>query len=346
MTECKSSKVNKHLKYFRNSEYEIIFDLQTGFEMMQGINGHEDPFKLELPSLLDIGVMGHCKNNCVICYQGEKEEPNMKLEDFKSIIDQAKLHTNQVALGGRGDPNHHENFKEIVEYCIANHVIPNYTTSGIGLTKEQVEISKMCGAVAVSDYEQPHTYEALNMFIDAGIKTNIHMVFTRAAYSKILTILYGYNVWQKKSMKIGKISLFDVEKLNAVIFLLFKPQGRARGFDELRPTDQQIESFAGLSLQSKASFKIGMDSCLVNHVLKYTKPTELQRMSMDTCEGARMSAYITPDMKFVPCSFCDHEEKGVSLRKRTLQDAWNRAQSFKSFRTALRKKPNICPAGF
>lgn len=343
MTECKSSKPN--LKYYKNDKYEIIFNLDTGFEMMQGINGHKDPFKLEIPSLLDIGIMGHCKNKCVICYQGEEDEPNMTLENFKKIIDQVKHHTNQVALGGRGDPNHHENFKEIIEYCRKNHVVPNYTTSGIDLTDEQVEISKMCGAVAVSDYEQEHTYRALNMFMDAGIKTNIHMVFVRSIYSKIITILYGYNPWQKKTMKVGKKDLFPLEKLNAVIFLLFKPQGRAKGFDELRPTNQQIEAFADLSLQSKAQFKIGMDSCLVNHVLRYTKPTKLQAMSMDTCEGARMSAYITPDMRFIPCSFCDHDQ-AVSIQNKSLKRVWDKSKSFTQFRKVLKKNPNTCPAGF
>jgi MoaA/NifB/PqqE/SkfB family radical SAM enzyme len=145
-------------KVFKNSNYEIFFASSSGLEIMRGVNGKEDPFSLYLPSLLDVGIMGHCKNKCSFCYQGHSNRPNMNIEDFKSIIDQVKHHTNQVALGGRGDPNQHENFEEIISYARKNEVVPNYTTSGIDLTDEQIEISKMCGAVAVSDYEQSYTY--------------------------------------------------------------------------------------------------------------------------------------------------------------------------------------------
>jgi len=138
-------------KRFANDKYELLFNTQTGFEALRGINGHPDPFQLEFPSMLDVGIMGHCLNNCEICYQGRAYEDNMTLDNFKKIIDEAKYHTNQVALGGRGDPNLHENFKEILEYCRENNVVPNYTTSGNNLTDEQIEVSKLCGAVAVSE---------------------------------------------------------------------------------------------------------------------------------------------------------------------------------------------------
>ena len=136
---------------FRNDEYELLFNTENGLEVLQGINGHKDPFKLSLPSLLDVGVMGHCKNSCPFCYQGPIKQPHMKLSDFMSIIDQTCHHTNQIALGGRGDPNKHPDFGKMLEYCRKNNVVPNYTTSGIDLTDDEIELSKMCGAVAVSE---------------------------------------------------------------------------------------------------------------------------------------------------------------------------------------------------
>jgi MoaA/NifB/PqqE/SkfB family radical SAM enzyme len=139
------------IKKIKTDKYMIVFDTKTGQEISGGINGNPDPFALEFPSLMDIGIMGHCKNNCKICYQGNTDKPNMKLEDFKRIIDEAKDYITQVALGGKGDPNLHENFKEILEYCRLNNVVPNYTTSGNGLTQNHVDITKqLAGAVAVS----------------------------------------------------------------------------------------------------------------------------------------------------------------------------------------------------
>ncbi|MHA1816064.1 MAG: radical SAM/SPASM domain-containing protein [Candidatus Heimdallarchaeaceae archaeon] len=323
-------------KFFRCDTYEIFFSTHTGLEIMQGRNGHEDPFSLHLPSLLDVGIMGHCKHKCRFCYQGHEDEPNMKLEDFKSIIDQVKHHTNQVALGGRGDPNHHENFKEIIEYAHLNGVVPNYTTSGIDLTDEHIEISKMCGAVAVSDYQQDYTYDALQRFMDAGIKTNIHLIFTYASYDEAIKILYGSDPWK------GRV---DIDKLNAVIFLLFKAAGAGKDFP-WQPTKLQLKIFAELVFTPKSKFKIGMDSCLINHVLQYVEPDEVQRMSIDSCEGARMSAYITPDMKLMPCSFADKAKWAIPMtKKKDINYIWNRSNPFKSFRKILKNNQCCCPLG-
>jgi MoaA/NifB/PqqE/SkfB family radical SAM enzyme len=128
------------LKVFSNKKYRIIFEMETGTEIIAGINGNPDPFCLELPALLDIGIMGTCERKCAFCYQGHINKPNMTLNDFKLIINQVKHHVNQVALGGRGDPNKHKDFKKILEYCRKNNVIPNYTTSGFKLTDEEIEI--------------------------------------------------------------------------------------------------------------------------------------------------------------------------------------------------------------
>ena len=323
-------------KGYVTEKYALLFSTKTGMEILQGINGNDDPFFLEMPSLLDIGVMGTCKHKCVFCYQGHEQNPNMKLSDFRMVIDQVKEYTNQVALGGRGDPNKHENFKEIVEYSRKNNVVPNYTTSGIGLTDNEIEISKMCGSVAVSDYEQKYTYEALKRLIDAGIKTNIHQIYTNHTHVRCIHIILGYipAEWN-----------FDYEKLNAIIFLLFKPQGAGKEVTHLVPTVRQIKRFSEFVFKENPRFKIGLDSCLVNHVLKYTNPTEVQRMSIDTCEAGRMSGYITPSMKFKPCSFAEKHTE-VDLTKDTLQNVWHNSKSFNMFRHYLTCQPDVCPIQF
>lgn len=329
-------------KIFKNDAYEILFNTITGFEVLRGINGNDDPFWLELPSLLDIGIMGTCQNACPFCYQGHIKEPNMKFEDFKWVIDQVKHHTNQVALGGRGDPNKHKEFEKIVQYARENGVVPNYTTSGIGLTDREVEISKMCGAVAVSDYERSFTYRAIKMFMDAGIKTNIHQIFSRGTFTKSMKIIYGYNPWR---LQRGR-SKVDLSRLNAVVFLLFKPQGAGKNIAGLVPTTYQLKSFSEIVLRGKATFKIGMDSCLVNHVIKYASPSKGQLLSLDTCEGARMSAYITPDLKMMPCSF-SRKSCGVKLSdKRPISEVWSNSRIFKSFRNKLKRKKDKCPIDF
>ena len=334
----------KRFKVFSNKSYKTIFDLESGIEITTGINGNPDPFCLELPSLLDIGIMGSCDRKCAFCYQGHENKPNMKLIDFKLIIDQVKNNVNQVALGGRGDPNKHEAFKEILNYCRENSIIPNYTTSGLNLTDEEIELSKLCGAVAVSDYDQNYTFEAISRFIAAGIKTNIHKIFSKTTYNDCLQIVSGYNPWIIQVAKKGLKSKVDIRKINAVIFLLFKPQGAGKNID-LTPSSFQIQRFSELIYKSQAQCKVGMDSCLVNHSIKYVELTPIQKMSVDTCEGARMSGYISADLKFMPCSF-SNKNMAVQITGNNIKKLWDNGKPFKNFRKVLSKTPGSCPIEF
>jgi len=323
------------IKEIKTSKYRISFNTETGEEELEGINGNDDPFSLEFPSMLDIGIMGSCPNKCKMCYQGDKVEPHMTLDLFKQIIDEAKDGTCQCALGGRGDPNLHPQFEEIIKYACENGVIPNYTTSGNGLTDEQIESSKKyCGAVAVSDYGKEFTFSALNRLMDAEVKTNIHLVFSAPNFMKSIAILDGQDAWS------GRV---NIEKLNAVIFLLFKPQGRGRDLEKWIPTDLMLELFSyGIALP-KTKFKVGMDSCLVNHIMRFRKLNKLEQEYVDTCEGARMSCYITPDGRLVPCSFGNHDEYGSDIKHHGIRRVWNDGLAFKGFRKTLRSRPNQCP---
>ena len=73
--------------------------------------------------------------------------------------------------------------------------------------------------------------------------------------------------------------------------------------------------------------------------------------SLDTCEGARWSAYITPDMKMLPCSFDNQEQRwAVDLNSHTIKEAWDSVE-FENFRKHLKnscpscEKRNLCMGG-
>ena len=130
--------------------FKSFFDNKTGFYLRTNVieNGHmtdREPFMAEFPELLDIGIMGHCVHGksglClksgVQCYQsgGSIQEENMTLKDFEWIVKQCKGRTFQFALGGRGDPDQHEHFEQILQICNENHIVPNFTSSGLGFNK-------------------------------------------------------------------------------------------------------------------------------------------------------------------------------------------------------------------
>jgi MoaA/NifB/PqqE/SkfB family radical SAM enzyme len=324
-------------KITKTDKYTIVFDPKTGFELLSGTNGNPDPFILDYPSLMDIGIMGHCDNNCVFCYQGDRYQDNMKLDHFKMIVDQSRDFVNQIALGGRGNPNKHENFKEIVSYCRDNNIIPNYTTSGKDLTDDEVRITKeYCGAVAVSMHEKDYTWRAIDMFSKAGCMTNIHFVLSRTTFWKALALLKGENIYNEN---------LDLNKIHAIIFLLFKKQGKGKDLD-WSLDDENLNFFFKIMFASEKqrSFLVGMDSCLVNKMKHLDfKLDALQEMSVDSCEGARMSCYISPDMKFMPCSFCDHDRVGQSILKTPIKEVWDTGKEFEDFRQKLLCDPLTCP---
>ncbi len=307
--------------------------MRTGILDDRGIDTGADPFMASFPQLVDIGIMGHCAHGAsglclqsgVQCYQSGSliSEPNMSLADFKKIIDECKDKTFQVALGGRGDPDQHENFAEIIAYCSENGVVPNFTTSGFCLTEPKVALcKKYCGAVAVSWYRHKHTTAALEMFLAAGVKTNIHYVLGRNSVEEAIALL------KNDGFPAG---------INAVIFLLHKPAGLGIRENLLQVDDPNTVEFFSLIDQDGYHFKIGFDSCTIPALIQYNLSIDL--CFVDTCEGARFSCYISPDFKMLPCSFDQNHRWAYDLNEGSILKGWNSAQ-FEDFRKRLRKS---CP---
>ena len=126
------------------------------------------------------------------------------------------------------------------------------------------------------------------------------------------------------------------------MLLLFKPSGRGKNLD-WSPTLDQIKDFAEVVKYPKSKFKIGMDSCLINKIGQVRKFTLLESMYADTCEGSRMSCYITPDSKLMPCSFGDRDRYGIDISKGNLKEVWNTGQPFVDFREILSMNQACCP---
>ena len=319
--------------------FNSMFDTKTGFYMRTGImvDGKEtekDPFMGSMPSLLDIGIMGHCvhgkSGKClasgVECYQNGRDihMPNMALADFTKIIKEIRGKTFQVALGGRGDPNKHEQFEDFLKVCRENYVVPNFTTSGFGLTDREVEIAaKYCGAVAVSEYRNEYTKIAIEKFVKAGMVVNLHYVLGNQSIDDAIDRL------ERSDFYSG---------LNAVIFLAHKPVGLGTKHNVLSTRDPRIAQFFKLIDEKKQPFKLGFDSCNVPGIVNYTKNIHL--MSVDACEAARYSAYVTADMKMLPCSFdVGGLQWAINLYENSVEDAWN-SLPFEKFRDSFR---NSCP---
>lgn len=328
----------KLLKRDTENKFVAYFDTETGHYARTGIiddNGKDtgiDPFMTNFPELIDVGIMQTCVCAAlcnVDCYQKaiSRTGENMSVENFKRIVNECKGRTFQFALGGAGDVDTHEHFEEILSICRENYIVPNFTTSGIAMTKEKAEIcKKYCGAVAVSEHFAPYTDRAIDLLLDAGVKTNIHYVLSNKSIDVAIDRL------RNNSFKEG---------INAVVFLLYKPVGLGKIDNMLTVSDSRMPVFFNLIDDNNLHHKIGFDSCTCPGIINFTKKIDLN--SIDFCEGARFSAYIDSNMNMMPCSFANQNPDWfVNLKDHTIESAWN-SEIFNKFRYSLRNSCSDCP---
>ena len=293
-------------KHDAKYKYISTFNTETGFYARTGIieNGVDtgvDPFMSSFPELIDVGVMETCvcaKYCNVDCYQKaiERKGKNMSVENFEKIMKEASGKMFQCAMGGAGDVDTHENFEDLLKIC-----------------------KKYCGAVAVSEHHAPYTKRAVNLLLNAGVKTNIHYVLSNNSIDEAIT----------------RIENNDFPKgINAVIFLLYKPVGLGTREKVLHTDDPRVKRFFEAIENVDHNFKIGFDSCTVPALINYT--TKVNPDSFDTCEGGRWSMYITSDMKALPCSFDNQGMKwSYDISDDTIENAWN-SDIFENFRNYFR----------
>lgn len=320
----------------KKNRFVEIFNPNTGFYMRSGVideNGKDtnvDPFMRCFPSLIDIGIMERCvcASKCnVDCYQKaiDRTGNNMSLNDYETILKQCKGKVLQVALGGAGDVDTHENFEEILKLTREYDIVPNFTTSGIAMTPEKAAIcKKYCGAIAVSEHNADYTDAALEMLLNAGVKTNIHYVLSAKTIDDAIY-----------KLKTGTFK----KGINAVVFLLYKPIGLGIKENILLPDNSKVKEFFELINQNKFHHKIGFDSCSCPGIVNYTDNIDYR--SLDFCEGARHSMYIDARLNAMPCSFANQNPLYfVDLHKYSIQEAWE-SNIFEKFRYSLK---HSCPS--
>ena len=333
--------------YYEDKKYHFfeLFNEENGTLIRSNVTGTtQDAPMRSFPELIDIGIMGRCDaakaGMCskagIECYQNAINscKNNMALVDYESIMEQSKNKVFQVALGGAGDPNKHENFDEILAVTRAYGIIPNMTTSGYNITDIEINsIRKYCGAVAVSFYSRlmkddregnSVTIETINNFIDAGCITNIHYVVSDETIDEAIYRLEN-EVWP--------------QGISAIIFILYKPVGLGKR-DKILKWDSRICRFLDAAIKRKHTYKIGFDTCFTPALVKYKDVLDVA--SIDSCEAARFSMYIDSEMNAYPCSFDNQEGKyKVSLRNKKIIDIWN-SNEFERFRMTKKSKCTVC----
>lgn len=310
------------IERFDEQHYQVLFNKKTGAFVRLEDEGSAEPFWcMKGPELIDFSITNYCTRECDFCYrQSNHDGKHLSLECIRNVVSQAKdAGVLQIALGG-GNPNQHPNFVEILKLIQESGIVPSYTSNGIGLSDEILESTeKYCGAMAVSFYP-PYDVEYYQSLIaritSYGIRLNLHVILKSDTIDMLIKWLTDPPLF--------------FEKLNAIIFLNYKPIGRNREY--MVKDVVKLKKF--FEVASECNFvKIGFDSCSMSGIVKWMRNVKSE--FLESCEAARFSAFISEDMKMYPCSFMVGTNMYGDLLKDNLKEIWQKSQAFCGYRVKV-----------
>lgn len=294
-----------------SDQYNFFGDTETGITMRWGDTVKSNPWFAPWPELADISISNHCTKGCEFCYRESADNGSfMSLEEYDYVLSslQSEKWGNvfQVALGG-GEPLEHPDFIEILNITNSKGIVANFTTNGIHIDKTIASNMKnKVGAVAISiSKAEEINLDKIKILTDEGIKTNIHFVLDNQSINDAINILEG---------KYDEL----LENVNGVIFLTYKPKGRA-GLDKCLRMDENLDRFIELIDKGSTIVRVGFDACFVPLLMKYTK---VDVDYIDSCECGFFSVYIDEKMNVKPCSFANDNRFTYNLREYNFQDIW------------------------
>ena len=329
------------IKKVSSDGYNYIFNYDTGFFARWGKTVDENPVWSPMgPEILDIEVSTICHgigSPCKWCYKSNTPiGKNMSFETFKIIFDKMPKNLTQIAFG-IGDIDANPDLFKMFEYCRKNEVVPNVTINGYLLTDGLVDrLVDLCGAVAVSNYNDDLCYGTVKRLADKGLKqVNIHQLFAKETTLKCL-----------KTMEDAQLDS-RLDKLNAIVFLTLKPKGKRN--DLTVPGDVGLyKQLIDYAIEHKV--RIGFDSCGANMFLEAVKGRDDYKSFeavCEPCESGLFSSYINVDSKYFPCSFAEGLPEfggGVDVVNCSnfIEDVWNK-NGINKWRYKLLKNKRGCP---
>ena len=185
-------------RFFPDHNYNALwFNLKT-IRLGEGKAAPLPPAESEF---YDVGINTKCNAECPFCYVSASGKginyPNIcetwrKWMDtfWEKTIDKVTL-TNkpfQIAIGSTGEPTIHPEFCNFLRTVYETGVVPNYTTNGISIAKDDrlseeilFATQHFCGGVAVSfgnKHIRHHAEKAIEKLLHCQVHVNIHHIIS------------------------------------------------------------------------------------------------------------------------------------------------------------------------
>ncbi len=301
----------------------------------------DDPGRLSAPTEVHLVISRRCSAGCKGCYvSAVPHGPALSLEQAKAAVDQLAAHgIFHMALGG-GEALDLEHLFEVADYARSKGILPNLTTSGLGMDEETARRCRVFGQINVSvdgvgeDYRRARGYDgfdravrALELLRATRREVGINCVVTRHNFESLGEI----------------VALARRLRLNEVELLRFKPSGR--GLEQWRENDLSVEQARALYprvrwLSVRHRMRLKLD-CSFAPMVFFHRPSRAAARFFGVvgCQGGNLLASVLPEGDLTGCSFGGPREASI-FEPREVAAAFE--GGFQSFRDFARRAPEPC----
>lgn len=143
-----------------------------------------------------VEITNICNKDCSFCSKDKRSKRKMSIQEFETVLNKIKNHTNYIYLHIKGEPLIHNQLEEILFLCKKYNINVNITTNGT-LLKEKLDIiirSNIVRQINIS----------LHSFEDGNFKDYIEKIFDSS--KEILnktSIILVYRFWALKENKLS-----------------------------------------------------------------------------------------------------------------------------------------------
>jgi len=289
-----------------------------------------------------MGMSDACTARCRGCYldtrpgRGGEEPPHWRAH-LEAL---AEMGVFEVALGG-GESLHTDLPVQMARHARAQGLVPNLTTSGLGVTAESAAVlAPLMGQVNISLDGLGETYRAVRGWrgdacglraiahlIEAGVRVGVNTVIVRENYGGLRALgavlaEAGVEEWQ---------------------WLRFKPSGRGVDtYDEMKLTPEQALDLwpLALEIERETGLRIRFDCAMVPFLAAHEPPLEaLRLLGVSGCPGGESLWTVSASGAWLPCSFAEGlvPEGTGPLRRR-----WRSDEGLRAWRARAANPPEPC----
>ena len=269
-----------------------------------------------------------CNLRCRHCLSGagRTAEDELSTAECLAVVDElARLKVFQINIGG-GEPFVRPDLFTILAYAQSKEIVCCVSSNGTLLDEEACRRLSGLGEglflqVSLDGVDQEtndhirgqgtfqQAMRGIEELARQGVRFSINTVLTKQSFNQLDDL---------KSLAAVHGAYLRISR--------FRPSGRGKdSWDELAPSKDQLESFAGWLERDR--------EVLTGDSFFSLTSEKRRRMGLDMCGAAKMTCCLSPQGDFFPCAFLQEPEfLAGNIRKKGLEELWLHSPVFKRFR--------------